>query len=126
MKTVPGSRYDAIVVGGGHNGLVAAAYLGRAGLDVLVLERLARPGGAAGSASPFSGHADRLSRYSYLVSLLPPKIADDLELGIELRTRAVSAYAPVAGQGGLIVDDPPTSERTRASFPSAADHAAWI
>ena len=120
------AAHDAVVIGGGHNGLVAAAYLGRAGLDVLVLERLPQPGGAAISASPFSGHADRLSRYSYLVSLMPPRIAQELELGIELRTRAVSAYAPVAGGGGLIVDDPPTSERTIACFPSKADHAAWI
>src|SRR3954453_24269781 len=100
------AAHDAVVIGGGHNGLGAAAYLGRAGLDVLALEPLPQPGGAAVSASPFSGHADKLSRYSYLVSLMPPRIAQELDLGIELRKRAVSAYAPVAGAGGLTVDDP--------------------
>jgi NADPH-dependent 2,4-dienoyl-CoA reductase/sulfur reductase-like enzyme len=112
------SARDAVVIGGGHNGLVAAAYLGRAGLDVLVLERLPYAGGAAISASPFSGHADRLSRYSYLVSLMPPRIAAELELGVELRGRAVSAYAPVNGSGGLIVDAPPTSPAPGSCSPS--------
>lgn len=84
---------DAIVVGGGHNGLVAAAYLARAGVSVLVLERLREPGGAAVSSSPFAGHADRLSRYAYLVSLFPPRIARDLGIGVELRRRRVAAYA---------------------------------
>src|SRR4051794_3999031 len=120
------AAHDAVVIGGGHNGLVAAAYLGRAGLDVLVLERLPHAGGAAVSVSPFSGHADRLSRYSYLVSLMPPRIAAELELGVELRKRSVSAYAPMNGSGGLIVDDPATSERTIASFPSKTDHKAWL
>ncbi len=70
--------HDALIVGGGHNGLVAAAYLARAGLRVLLLERLPEVGGAAVSASPFSGHHDRLSRFSYLVSLFPERIARDL------------------------------------------------
>jgi phytoene dehydrogenase-like protein len=84
---------DAIVIGAGHNGLVAAAYLARAGLSVLVLERLGEPGGAAVSASPFSGHADRLSRYSYLVALFPRRIARELGVMIDLRPRRVAAYA---------------------------------
>ena len=60
-----------VVVGGGHNGLVAAAYLARAGRSVLVLERSGRMGGAAISEAPFAGVDARLSRYAYLVSLLP-------------------------------------------------------
>src|SRR3954467_1846870 len=93
-------QYDAITIGGGHNALTAAAYLARAGLKVLVLERLPTLGGAAVSEQPFAGHEARLSRYSYLVSLLPPRIARDLGITIELRTRRVAAYAPE----GLLVD----------------------
>ena len=79
--------YDAVIVGGGHNGLVAAAYLARAGRSVLVLERLGTTGGAAVSTRPFAGVDARLSRYSYLVSLLPQKIVRDLGLRLR-RTQA--------------------------------------
>ena len=71
-------RYDAIIVGGGHNGLVCAAYLARAGRKVLVLERRERGGGAAMSEEVFPGF--RFSVFSYVVSLLRPEIIRDLEL----------------------------------------------
>src|SRR5688572_8067108 len=86
--------YDAVIVGGGHNGLVCAAYLARAGKRVLVLERRPEPGGAAVSERPFAGHEARLSRYAYLVSLFPRRIADDLGIRLHLATRHVAAYAP--------------------------------
>jgi phytoene dehydrogenase-like protein len=89
------TSFDAVVVGGGHNGLVAATLLARAGLSVLVLERRDELGGAAVSAAVFPGVDARLSRYSYLVSLFPPALARDLGLGVELRRRAVAAYPPV-------------------------------
>src|SRR3954463_11285206 len=113
-------QYDAVTIGGGHNALVAAAYLARAGKRVLVLERLPALGGAAVSQQPFAGHEARLSRYSYLVSLFPQRIARDLGIEVELRTRRVAAYAPE----GLLVDDDPSSERTRASL--GDDHEAWL
>ncbi|MEW2221081.1 NAD(P)/FAD-dependent oxidoreductase [Streptomyces sp. NPDC006990] len=123
-------RYDAVIVGGGHNGLVAAAYLARAGRSVLVLERLGSTGGAAVSSRPFAGLEARLSRYSYLVSLLPRKIVRDLGLELTLRKRPVSSYTPVRRDGratGLLVDD--RADATRQSFEQltggTAEYRAW-
>ncbi len=89
-----------MIVGGGHNGLVAAAYLARAGLRVRLLERLGETGGAAVSAAAFDGVPVRLSRYSYLVSLLPPRIVDDLGAAVRLARRPFSSYTPHPGTGG--------------------------
>ena len=97
------AAYDAVIVGGGHNGLVAAAYLARAGRSVLVLERRDHVGGAAVSERPWPGVDARLSRYSYLVSLLPRALAEDLGLGVELRRRGVSSYTPRPDGSGLLV-----------------------
>lgn len=91
---------DVAVVGGGHNGLVAAAYLARAGLRVRVLERQDHPGGAAISAEAFPGVAARLSRYSYLVSLFPRRILDDLGVPLRLARRQYSSYTPDPSTGG--------------------------
>lgn len=124
------TSYDAVIVGGGHNGLVAAAYLARAGRSVLVLERLDHTGGAAVSTRAFTGVDARLSRYSYLVSLLPPKIVRDLGLRFAVRKRTISSYTPVVRDGrptGLLVGG--DEARTRASFAeltgSDREFAAW-
>ncbi len=71
-------RYDAVIIGGGHNGLVSAAYLARAGLKTLVLEQRPILGGAAVTEELFPGF--RFSVFSYVVSLLRPEIIRDLEL----------------------------------------------
>ncbi|MFB9519219.1 NAD(P)/FAD-dependent oxidoreductase [Streptomyces cremeus] len=118
------SSYDVVIVGGGHNGLVAAAYLARAGRSVLLLERLDATGGAAVSARPFAGTDARLSRYSYLVSLLPAAIVRDLGLPFDVRKRTISSYTP-KGDGGLLVG----GSGTRASFAELtggdAEFRAW-
>ena len=72
------NHYDAIIIGGGHNGLVAAAYLARAGKQVVVLERRHILGGAAVTEEIFPGY--KFSEFSYVVSLLRPEIIRDLEL----------------------------------------------
>jgi phytoene dehydrogenase-like protein len=75
------SSFDAIVVGGGHNGLVAGAYLARAGLSTVVLESRGKTGGAATTESPWPEAPDlRVTRLSYVMSLMPPTIIKDLEL----------------------------------------------
>src|ERR1700739_4864206 len=92
---IDGTRnFDAVIIGGGHNGLVAAGYLARAGLRVRVLERLGHVGGAAVSAQAFDGVEVRVSRYSYLVSLLPSRIVDDLGAAVRLARRRFSSYTP--------------------------------
>jgi phytoene dehydrogenase-like protein len=125
-------RYDVVVVGGGHNALVAAAYLGRAGLSVCVLERADHLGGAAVSGRIFAGVDARLSRYSYLVSLLPDRIVAELGLRLRLVSRPVASFTPVCdderGDLGLLVEHPAgpaTAESFRTLTGSGREYAAW-
>jgi phytoene dehydrogenase-like protein len=117
--------FDAVVVGGGHNGLVAAAYLARAGLGVLVLEKAREVGGAAVSAPAFEGVQARLSRYAYLVSLLPARICEDLGARVHLARRRYASYTPDpadGGRSGLLIG--PRS--TFAAVGAQSDEAGFV
>lgn len=95
-------EYDAIIIGAGHNGLVASAYLQMAGLSTLVLERRHVIGGAAVTEEIFPGY--KFSRCSYVLSLLRPHIYKDLELmkrGLKVYTRPHYAFTPLLEEPGL-------------------------
>lgn len=125
------TRYDALVVGGGHNGLVAATYLAKAGKKVLLLEAREEAGGATTSVSPFPGYEARLSRYAYLVSLLPDQIVADLGLDFKTLPRAVASYTPYHRDGrddGLLVSsdwDEQTAESFRRLTGCDKEGRAW-
>ncbi|KAM9804216.1 pyridine nucleotide-disulfide oxidoreductase domain-containing protein 2 [Neosynchiropus ocellatus] len=94
------TRYDALVIGGGHNGLIAAAYLQKGGVETAVLERRHVLGGAAVSEEIIPGF--HFSRCSYLLSLLRPHIYSDLELkkhGLKVYMRDPHAFTPMLEDG---------------------------
>src|SRR5437660_11292833 len=88
------SKYDVVILGAGHNGLVAASYLGRAGLSVLLLEKNDYIGGGTTSQKVFPDYDARLSRYSYLVSLFPEKIIRDLGRRLDPTRPPTGAFTP--------------------------------
>ena len=93
--TAAAQRYDALIVGGGHNGLVAACYLAGAGLSVAVLERRAVVGGAAVTEELIPGF--RVSTASYVLSLMPRRLLDDLDLwsaGVQYLPREPRIFVP--------------------------------
>ena len=109
--------YDAIIIGGGHNGLTAAAYLARAGRKVLVLERRNILGGAAVSEEIFPGYT--FSACSYVVSLLRPTVIRELELakfGLQILPLETTFNPLLDGRYLLRGRDPETTYRSIAQF----------
>lgn len=75
------NQYDAIVIGGGHNGLCTAAYLAKDGANVIVLEKRHKTGGAADTSAPWPEHPDfKVTTYSYVSGLIPPSVVKELQL----------------------------------------------
>ena len=120
-------KYDVIIAGAGHNGLVAANYLAKAGKKVLILEAQEQVGGATQSVRAFEDYDARLSRYSYLIALLPDKIVKDLGLSFNNLSRNISSYSPYEG-GGLLVSrqwDQRTAESFRSLTGDDKEASAW-
>ena len=124
-------KYDAIVMGAGHNGLIAASYLAKAGKSVLMLEAADEIGGATASVRAFKEYDAMLSRYSYLVALLPDQIVSDLGLNFETLSREVSSFTPYVKDGkelGLHISriwDKETEESFRELTGSDREGKQW-
>jgi phytoene dehydrogenase-like protein len=99
-----GSPFDAIVIGGGHNGLVAAAYLARSGARTLVLEARDTTGGAATTEAPWPGAPEfRVTRLSYVMGVMPPSIISDLDLARHgYKVYPMGPYYQAFPEGGSI------------------------
>jgi phytoene dehydrogenase-like protein len=115
-------RFDAVIVGGGHNGLVCAAYLAAGGLDVCIVERRGVVGGAAVTEEFHPGF--RNSTASYTVSLLDPQVIRDLDLarhGLVIRERPFANFLPLPDGGALKVGDGLAATQAEVARFSRAD-----
>lgn len=124
------TKADVVIVGAGHNGLVAACLLAKAGKRVTVLEAQDGVGGAAVSKTVFPGVEARLSKYAYLVSLFPRELIAELGIAVPLAPRHVSSYTPdpLDPSRALLVpvDDPARlDEQMRRLTGSTAEADRW-
>jgi phytoene dehydrogenase-like protein len=123
------NTYDALVIGGGHNGLVSAAYLARSGAKTLVLESRSTLGGAATTESPWEDAPHlRVTRLSYVMSLMPPTIIKDLELERHgYKVHPMGPYYQAFPEGGSLTiyeDDPARTHEQIAKW-SKKDADTW-
>lgn len=126
MPNTAGARYDAVIVGAGHNGLVAAGYLAQAGLSVLVLERRDVVGGSCVTEELFPGF--RVSSCSYICHLLHRQVVDDLDLvGHGLRIHTVDPYRfqPFPDGRYMLTWQDPERTREEVARVNAADGRAY-
>jgi phytoene dehydrogenase-like protein len=117
------TTYDVAIIGGGHNGLTTAAYLARAGLSAIVLEKNAVIGGTAITEEFAPGFSNSVA--SYTVSLLNPKVIADLELarfGLEIIERPAANFLPVDDRRSLLL--PYGKDEKRAAFRAFSEHDA--
>ena len=125
------ARTDVIVVGGGHNGMVAAILAAQAGKTVTLLERADHTGGATVGDRLFPPHPSRVSRYSYLIALMPDELIHRLGIRLGFASRSVSSYTPVRRDGvekGLLVERQPgaaTEESSRELTGGSAEYRSW-
>lgn len=123
------NNYDALVIGGGHNGLVSAAYLARSGARTLVLESRGSLGGAATTEAPWEDAPHlRVTRLSYVVSLMPPTIVRELELERHgYKVHPMGPYYQAFPEGGSLTiyeDDPARTYEQLAKW-SKKDAQTW-
>jgi phytoene dehydrogenase-like protein len=121
---------SVVIGGGGHNALIAASYLAKAGFDVTILEKGA-VGGATVSQKVFPDFEARLSRYSYLIALLPDQIINDLGLKFKMISRQVASFTPtvIAGRELSLLINAKIDQRTESDFRDLTgddlEMAAW-
>ena len=118
---------DVVIIGGGHNGLACAAYLAKAGLDVLVLEKRDVLGGAAATEEPWPGY--RVSSASYVVSLMPPRIVRELDLrrfGYEVSIITPDYFVPFPDGTALTLWGDTERDAAAIARFNAADAEAYV